>query len=161
VSKRDTYTPSASGVSFDNETNGFISEDTQAAIEEVFELSQNSSKGFVLYGYNGNANNGRYLEFFEGISSDVAPLEITDNPLEILTIVSRTVGVNATCTIGYYDIQAGLPGVLLHTTTFSANKEVIETGSPIFTLPAGGHLAVVIDSGSIQKPHIYFVGRGG
>jgi hypothetical protein len=116
------------------------------------------SKGFVFCQYNGNANVGRYLEFFSGIDSNIAPIYST-TALNVVEIVSATTSANATCTIGFYNNTT-----LLYTVTFSAVKRVISTGtpaSPLLTLPATGSLKVKIDSGSINRPHIYFIAQGG
>jgi hypothetical protein len=146
---------------FDNSTNGFIANTTQGAIEELQSLVQESSKAFTFCQYNGNAGTGRHLEFFSGIGSNDAPLRVI-GPLTVLTIVARTTGVNATCTIGFYDDTPITP-VLLYTLTFSASKEVVlSVPTPgLFIVPADGKLRITVTSGSISKPHLYFTGQGG
>lgn len=152
--------PVAKEIPIEDTGNLYTSVNVEDALQESISLAQGTSKGYLLYFYNGNANSGRYLEFFSGISSNDAPL-YTDTNITITNIVSRTVGTSATCTIGFYDISAGLPGTLLHTTTFSNNKAVIETNQTgLFTVTSMGELAIKIDSGSIQKPHCYLVLRG-
>lgn len=139
-----------------------VSTNSEDAIKEVFNYFLNSGKTFVFEYYGGNANAGRVLDMFPGISMDEAPLEIV-NPFVITRVVARTTAATATCDIGFYDIQSGTP-VLLHTTTFSNVKKVVESGAyatPVFTLPASCQLMVKIASGSINKPHIYFSGIGG
>lgn len=60
-SGRDNFTPAAEQVPFDNETNGFISEDTQAAIEEVKSaLLVSASPGFT-WGKSGNTTSNSWL----------------------------------------------------------------------------------------------------
>jgi hypothetical protein len=155
-------TQPAKATPFDNSTNGFTSTEVQSAIEEVFTIAGNATRAFTFSSYGGNANTGRYLEFFSNIASNEAPIEVI-NALNVITIVCRTSAANATCTIGFYNIQPTTP-VLLYTVTFSAVKSVLNNGSiaiPLFTLPATGQLAIKIDSGSISKPHIYFTGQGG
>lgn len=144
---------------FDNSTNGFTSITTQGAIEEVYNIASTSSRAFTFCQFNGNANAGRYVEFFSGIASNEAPLRVI-NALQVLTVVARTTAINATCTIGFYDITPVTP-TLLYTATFSAVKELVLTGTPLFTVPANGKLAIKVDSGSISKPHIYLTGQGG
>jgi hypothetical protein len=155
---RDEFIQVATSVPFDNSVNGFNSDNVQDAIEEVQAHTFENSKGFIFCSYNGNGNVGRYLEFFSGIDSSIAPLKVIGS-LDILTIVTRTTASNATCTIGFYDI-ATTP-TLLYTVTFSKAKEVINTDTILFTLPANGELAIKVDSGSINKPYMYFVARGG
>lgn len=130
----------------------------QEAIEFTYNLVTSSSRSFTQFSYGGNANTGRYLEFFPAIDTNEAPLYVV-NALSVYSIVARTTAVNATCTIGFYNDTT-----LLHTITFSAVKQVIVTATPptpIFTLPATGQLKVKIDSGSIAKPHLYITGQGG
>jgi hypothetical protein len=146
---------------FDNTTvlGSEINEDNaQEAIEKIYSLVTSSSRSFNQFSYGGNANVGRFLEFFPSINLDEAPLRVINN-LEIYTIVARTTSTSATCTIGFYDNLT-----LLYTLTFTANKEVVVNTlppNPIFTLPASGNLKIKIDSGSIAKPHLYITGQGG
>jgi len=153
---------SAIDLPFDPSTSSLISTTTQEAIVESTTLILGTSKAFILAKYNGNAITGRYLEFWAGISSDDAPIESTA-PLKCLEIISRTTSATATATLGFYDIEPTTP-VLLHTTTFSATKDVVEAGtsaSPLFTLPALGQLAIKVDSGAILTPHLSFITQGG
>ena len=148
-------------IPFDNTGSSLTSTLTGPAIRELSAEIDDSSRSFTFASYGGNANAGRYLEIFPGIDTSEAPL-LVSNSFKVLHIVSRTTAANATCTIGFYDIQS--TPVLLYTTTFSAVKQVVETGTssvPLFTLPSSGQLAIKIDSGSISKPHLYFTGQGG
>jgi len=155
---RDEFIQVARTVPFDNSSNGFTSQDTQSAIEEVNNKVVQSSKAFTFAAYNGNANTGRYLEFFSGISSDLAPIKVI-GALTVLAIVARTTSTSSTCDIGFYNIVS--TPVLLYTVSFSNQKEVIVSSPSLFVLPASGELAIKIDSGSISKPHLYFTGQGG
>jgi hypothetical protein len=151
--------PVAKSIPFDNTTNSFLSKDVQSAIEEARDLIADSSKAFTFCYYNGNAGTGRFLEFFPNIGSNEAPIRVV-GPLDVLTIVARTTGSNATCTVGFYNYTPVTP-VLLYTLTFTAVKEVVISGLPVFTVPANGTLVIRVDSGSITKPHLYFSGQGG
>jgi hypothetical protein len=147
---------------FDPIGTSLISTDTESAIKEVSEAAFNSSKGFLLAQYNGNANTGRYLEFFPGIASNEAPI-LVPNPYKGITIVARTSATNATCAIRVADISTGSP-VALYDITFNAVKQVIASGSPsspLFTTGSNAQIAIFIQSGSISKPHLYIVGQGG
>jgi len=143
---------------FDPTGSPLISTTSEEAIKEIAGNVGTASRAFTFAQYNGNANTGRYLEFFSGIASSDAPI-YTPEALKILTIVSRTTGTSATCTIGFYNSTA-----LLYTLTHTAQKQVILIGTsalPIFTVPAMAELNIKIDSGSITKPHLYFVAQGG
>ena len=151
--------PVATSIPFDNETNGFVSDNVQDAIEEVNNfVSSLSNETFVFFQYNGNANVNRYLELFSGISVDDAPLKSLRD-FYITGIVARTTASAATCTISFLDIQPTTP-VTLYTITFNNQKDVLIDMAPqIFTLPANGELAIRVTSGSILKPHIYIIGQ--
>jgi len=159
---RVNITPVAKTVPFDNTTAMLPNSptETQSAIEELRNLVVDSSKAFTFCQYNGNAGTGRFLEFFSGISSNDAPLQVVGE-LTVLTIVARTTATSATCTIGFYNATPN-PDTLLYTVTFSNQKEVIlDSIMGLFSVPAGGQLYIKIDSGSIAKPHLYFTGQGG
>jgi hypothetical protein len=147
---------------FDPGTSGMVSTNSEDAIKEANQKADDADRFYVFASYGGNAGVGRYLEVFSNINMLDAPLE-SPEILSILTIVARTTDAAATCTIGFYNIQPVTP-VLLYTVTFSAQKKVTLTAtlaSPLFVLPAGGQLAIKIDSGSIGKPHVYFTAHGG
>ncbi len=142
---------------FDPTGSSLVSTNTEAAIKEIATNVGTSSRAFTFCQYGGNANVGRFLEFFAGIDSDQAPL-YTPVALKMLTIVSRGTA-SATCGISFYDNTT-----LLYTVTHTAVQQVVTTGtpaSPIFTVPAGASLKVKVSSGSIIKPHLYFVAQGG
>lgn len=60
--RRDEFTPVAETIPFDNSTNDFISEDVQAAIEEIAnDIATSASPGFS-FGRSGNVTAGAYLQ---------------------------------------------------------------------------------------------------
>jgi len=142
---------------FDPTGSSLASTNTEDAIKELASTVGTSSRAFTFASYGGNANTGRYLEFFPSIDSNLAPL-YSPVALKLLTIVSRGTA-SATCTIGFYN-----GATLLYTLTHTASSQVVVNGTPalpIFTLPALGSLSIKVDSGSITKPHLYFVAQGG
>ena len=154
--------PVARSIPFDNSIAVLNNDpqDLQHAIEELRLEVKDSSRGFTFCQFNGNANTGRFLEFFSGIASSEAPI-YTPTALEALTIVARTSAASATCTIGFYDVSPVTP-VLLYTLTFTAQKQVVlDDPAGLFTLPAMGSLAIKVDSGSISKPQLYLIVKGG
>jgi hypothetical protein len=160
MSKRDEFQPVANEVPFDNTVDPLCNLQSENVEDVIYELcgkiqqSADASLALLLVYYNGNANAGRFLEFFPGIDSDIAPIFVPF-PVQITTIVGRTAAVNATCTIGVYSDTT-----LLYTIVFSAQKVVTYTGNPLATIPANGNLKVKIISGSINRPHLYFIMRG-
>lgn len=156
--------PVAVSVPFDGSgaSPAFSSLNVQDGILEARDTAVGTSaKGFIFCAYVGNANVGRYLEFFNNIDSNSAPLLFV-GATKVIRIVSATTATNATCTIGFYDLQSGSP-VLLYTQTFTAVKRKNDIGSyatPVFTIPLDAQLAIKVDTGSILSPHIYFVIEG-
>ena len=144
-------------------TNGFISKNAQEAIEEALALAISNDRFLVLSQYNGNANTGRYLEFYSGISTDDAPLVFGDNPSNMISVIASTTSISSTASIGFYDLNGGTP-VLLYTLTMDGLKRKIDSGTPttpLFVIPANALLAIKIDNNSIQKPHLQLVMSSG
>jgi len=147
----------AAEIPYDNTGTGLTGSTVQEVITEIA-TSSIITRTTTLWYYGGNANTGRYLELFPALPSNEAPLSnIGASYAE--KIIVRTTSVTATCTIGFYNIQPVTP-VLLYTATMTAQKKLGLTGT-LFTLPAGGELAILVDTGSINKPHIQLVTRGG
>ena len=148
---------------FDPTGSPITSRDTENAIKEVYNLAFASSKAFLLAQYGGNANVGRYLELFANIASNEAPILVT-TPYKGITIVARTTSASATCAIQVLDIKVPASPIVLYTLTFTAQKQVVASGtpsSPLFTSASNAELAFVVSSGSIAKPHLYIIGQGG
>lgn len=155
--------PVASGIPFDPTGSSLVSTEVNAAIIEVLNASFDSSKGFLLASYGGNANTGRYLEIFPGIASSDAPI-LVSNAYKGIAIVARTTSVNATCTIRVLDIKTPGSPIVLYTLTFTASKQATAFGSPaspLFTSASNAQIAFDIGSGSINSPHLYIIGQGG
>jgi hypothetical protein len=129
------------------------SQESQSAIEESLTKAIGNDRILVFSFLNGNAGNGKYLEIYSGIDMFDAPLVATTT-LRAKNINARTTSANATCTLGFYDLVPVTP-TLLYTLTFTAQKEVSVTGAPdLFVLSIGMKLAIKVDSGSINKPHL-------
>ena len=62
MSRRDDYTPSAEGVGFDNDTNGFTADDVQGAIEELSNTVNTSASPGFSFGRSSNVNSGTWLQ---------------------------------------------------------------------------------------------------
>lgn len=142
-------------------SNGFVSKNVQEAIEEALALAVANDRFLVLAQYNGNANNGRLLEFYSGIDSGDAPIVFGNVNTNIINIVSSTTDVSSNATIGFYN-SAVDPLLLIPIYTLSMNnlKRKTDAGSPIaplFSLPPNALLTVKVDSNSIQKPQLQIV----
>lgn len=156
-------TPVAQSTPFESEperSNGFTSKNVQEAIEEALALAISNDRYLVLAQYNGNANNGRILEFFTGIDSNDAPLHFNGDTI-VTSIISSTTANSSNAHIGFYD-KFNDPGLTtpLYTLDMNGQKFVevtVPTTSPLFSIPSNGELLVKIDSSSIQKPHLQII----
>jgi len=152
--------PVAQAIPFEPNRNGseIGSENVQDAIEEVKLDALNNDRFLLLAAFNGNANAGRYLEYFTGIDSSIAPI-LYSVPARITDIVAATTSASATCTIQFVDIRVLATPVVLYTVTFNKVKRVVldsTPDAPLFLVPNDAQLAIRIGSGSINRPHIYF-----
>lgn len=140
--------------------NGFQSKNVQEAIEEARGLALSSDRYLILSDYNGNANNGRLLEFFNGLDSLEAPLYF-DTGTKVLQIVSTTTATDSDAMISFFD-PANDPTLStpLYTLDMNNQKRVIDNATlavPLFTIPISGALTVRVTQNSILKPHIQLI----
>lgn len=136
----------------------FVSTDVQNAIEEALVQAVSNDRFLVLTEYNGNANVGRYLEFFSGINSEDAPL-FNLNITKVIGIVCATTSVSSDASIGFFDLNVS-DTVPLYTLTMDNLKRKIDSGSPsipLFSIPTNGELGIRVTLNSINKPHCYIV----
>jgi len=99
-SGRDEFTPPAVAVPFDNDTNGFISEEVQGAIEEIANaVSTSASPGFS-FGKSGNIAANAYLQN-ETVPSNISGRYVyITNP--VITRVFISVQIASTFDVAVY-----------------------------------------------------------
>ena len=140
---------------FDNSTNGWVSTNVQAAIEEALSVAiGNDSYSFVA-SYNGNANVGRYLEVFPAIGSDSAPLIFPTDA--ILTAVSLGVVAVGTGTIGFFKSTDLVTPI--YSISITAESRKLDTTVMGAEFDALDELSIRVTSGSFNKPFIRVWGR--
>lgn len=141
-------------------SNGFTSKNVQEAIEEALALAIANDRFPVLAKYNGNGNPGRLLEFYNGIDSGDAPY-FFDAGANSLQIVGSTTAPSSNAMVNFYDVvNDPTMATPLYTFDYNGNKRVIDNGTiavPLFTVPAGGALAIEVDSDSVNKPHFQMI----
>ncbi len=155
--------PVASAVPFDGseKTDGtpvippLTSTNVRDAIFEAIARAGLESRSLIFSQYNGNANTGRYLEFFVGISSFDAPL-YTDAGFDVYAITSATTSTSSTADIGFFDLNVS-DTVPIYTLSMGGNKRKIESNEPLFSVSASGEFAIRVTNNSIQKPHLQLV----
>lgn len=132
---------------FDNTSNGFISTNVQAAIEEARAEAVANDRYAFLASYGGNANTGRYLEIYPSIGSNDAPFDIPDSS-RIITVVLGAVA-NSTGTVSIYKTSNLATPIASFSLTAQTRADF--TGLNIALL-ATDELAVKVSAGSFNKP---------
>lgn len=131
----------AESVPFDNDSNGFVSENTQEAIEEVREEG-GSARMAVNYGYDGNANNNTWLQTFKGVASNDGPFIVAESGT--LTSLSLSYRLSSTTTVSVY-----VNGVITDSISIvSGNRGFVDGLST--ALVAGDEISARITSGSAR-----------
>ena len=131
----------------------FVSVETQSAIEEALSQAISNDRYLILSHYGGNANVGRYFEFYPNEGSDVLPLFLVA-PSKILSVTLQTSAANATCTVGIFDLNVSSV-TPLYTIVMTAQKRVQYNGTvaaPLAVVSANALLAIRVVTGSINNP---------
>lgn len=131
------------------------SQNVQDAIEEAKQDALSNDRFLLLCSYNGNANTGRYLEFFPNIDSNIAPILLAA-PSKCLSLVIASTAIH-TASIGFFDLSVSSV-TPVYTASFVAQQRVVFTGSPaspLFTLGTNALFAVRITANSVNRPHVY------
>ena len=84
MSRRDDYVPVAGEIPFDNSANGFLAEETQAAIEEAKQNAEGFPRAGIRSIYNGTVNNNNWLgpsELLPNTPLLVAPVKLKINEI--------------------------------------------------------------------------------
>ena len=129
---------------------GISSKTVQDAIEEAKADALANDRFLVIGHYGGNANVGRYLEFFPNTGSDVGPIYLI-SANSILSVTMQTTSATATCTVGFFDLNVSSI-TPVYSISFAGVKRVSAVGSPLATILAGALLACRITAGSINTP---------
>lgn len=135
---------------------GIESDNVFDAIIEAKNDALNNDRFLLLCSYNGNANTGRYLEFFNGIDSNNAPILLTASS-KCLSIVIASTAIH-TASIGFFNLNVSSV-TPVYTASFVAQQRAVFIGTPtlpLFSLPANALLALRITSSSVNRPHVYF-----
>jgi hypothetical protein len=130
------------------------STNVQDAIEEAKLDALNNDRFLVLGSYNGNANVGRYVEFFPAISSFDAPIFLAASARCLSLVISAT--ANTTATLGVFNLAVSST-VPIYSATYNGTTRTSFIGSPaspLFSVPSNAQLAIRVTSGSASKPYL-------
>lgn len=117
-------------------------------VSEAREIPPSNDRYALIASYNGNANSGRYLEFFPGQSSDVNPFPIPD-PSFIRTVTVST-SAASTGVIAFYknfDFNTPILQVPLTNNTYTKYTTTI-------LINTDDRISCKVISGSLSKPNI-------
>lgn len=137
----------AKSLFFDNSSNGFVANNTQAAIEEAYTLAKNASRGTTTCGFDGTASATRYLEFFSNNPSNNSPLVMPE--ASQLIAISVSASANSTGTLTVYK-----NGVSVQTLSLTAARKNTVSALAI-SFASLDELSVAVTSGSISRPTVF------
>lgn len=138
----------ASETPFDNSINGFISQESQSAIEEAYSLGAATSRGPTVCGFDGSGTAGRWLEFFSNNPSNNSPFILAED-CELIAVSLVTAATSSTSTVGIYK-----NGVLVQSISLTAQKKNAISGLQI-PFNSLDELSTQVTSGSISRPTLF------
>ena len=152
MSKRDDFVQVAQQTPFDNDTNGFVAEDVQGAIEEVNDkVNASASPGFS-FGRSGNVPSDTWLYRPGGVPSNTTgiPMAITGPSVVLVAVGNENV---STFNIQVYEHEGDEVNLTLIGTVsvVSARTGVFSVNFPA---TSGRQLAIKLSSGSAKNPGV-------
>jgi hypothetical protein len=152
---RDQYNQVAETTPFDNATNGFVSEDVQAAVEEVKTLVQTSASPGFSFGRTGVCSGGTYLQC-ETVPSNVSGRWVYINSAAVKRVfVANELTTTFTVEVTYHDGN-GVGEVSIGTVLITAAKG--NDFSVNWAVPTDKQLAVKIANSTANSPKNIVVG---
>lgn len=126
-------------------------------VEQAVNTAANQTIYPIACLYNGNANVGRFLEFYVGIGSDVAPFILPANgKLEYVNL--GTINSAGDCTIGFFRNGDVAP---FYTITILDTFDRTVDPSVNFSLLQGDEIHIKVTAGSRSKPFLrFFINSG-
>lgn len=152
MSRRDDYTPDASGVGFDPAGTDLTSDNTEDAIKELaVTVGVSASPGFQ-FGRAGNLNDGSYLNTVGGVPSNRAGITVAlDNPVITAVYVANQ-------NISTFDIQIfqhdGNEAAITFIGTVTVTAARSGTFAVNFPLVKGRQIATRVNFGSARNCNV-------
>lgn len=142
----------ARGTPFDP-TGSITSTNVQDAIVEVLSIANSNDRYPIQAKYNGNANNGRYLEVFDGINTSDAPFVVPENS-NFVTVTMGSVNSSGAFSMGFFTPpNAATP---FYTASFVNGVNRLTVTGLSIPLLALDEIGVRVVSGSRNKPFVRF-----
>lgn len=148
-------TPVARSVPFDNSANGFISTDTQAAIEEVNNRINTSASPGFSFGRSGNTTAGTYLQC-ETVPSSVSGRWVYINSASVTDVyISNETITTYTIQVIYHNGNLSGATLLGTVTVTAARGGAFSVSWPV---PTNTQIAVLVDPATANNPKNIVVG---
>ena len=156
MSRRDEFVQPARGTPFDNSTNGFMSEDVQAAIEELSNTVDTSASPGFTWGSSGNVTAGSWLV------NDTVPSNKAGRSIFLSNATLEYVFVRCEDATTF-DMEVYEHDGTVYTLITTVSVTAARAGDfPIASLPltTGKELAMKMSSGSAKNPVVGCVLKG-
>ena len=152
MADRFYISPTADSVPFDNDTNGFIADDVQAAIEEARDGNTTLGRSFVIpFSNNGNTANKWISHIPTSEASDTLPYHSAWD-LEIFGVGFSNKNTNIDCDVQIY-INGTAPGDLMYTLQVRNFRYYHETTlSSLFSVSIGDSISIFIKKVGASTP---------
>lgn len=145
-------TPVAESIPFDNDSNGFSSDDVQGAIDELSTVVGASASPGFNFGRSGNVGSGTWLNVTGNVPSNRAGITVALNSPEITQVFVANQNIN-TFDIGIYEHEGDQVNL-----TLLGTVSVVSSRSETFTVSipvtSGRQLAVRVTSGSTKNVNV-------
>lgn len=156
MSGRDEFVQIAGTVPFDNDTNGFISDDVQSAIEELATTTAVSASPGYTWGRSGNTSSGTWL------LNDTVPSNVTGRNFSLyngeLIQVSASNEDTTTAVLGIYQ-HDHTTYTQIATITLSSQIRSVQTYTGV-SVTQNLELAIKVESGSVKNPVVQLLLKG-
>lgn len=149
MSGRDIYTPVAESVPFDNSSNGFVSDNTQAAIEEIDNKVLTSASPGFSFGRSGNVSRGAWLLCETVPSNTTGRLVYINNAIIKKVFIGNEIVGNYTFEVYHHD------GVEINLTLVGSVSIIAKRGDIFnvnWSVPTGKYLAIRVSASSTDQP---------
>lgn len=146
--RRGSSTQVASSVPFDNDTNGFVSDNAQSAIEEVNNNVQTSASPGFSFGRSGNVSSNTWLNC-EGVPSNKSGRYVYINSAYVTRVFVSSEELDTFTLEVFYNDKGGLGLVSLGTVTVTADYG--DAFSVNWAVPTDTELAIQLTTGSAKN----------
>jgi hypothetical protein len=148
MSRRDNFTPVADQIPFDNESNGYVSETTQEAIEETRELAAGFPRAGLALVYNGTAGNNDIISY-SNLTPNTPIVFPVNTQINELTFANNRTSIECDLEIWDGGVATGTLVKTVSVSTAATNNQVFDLNADNLTFSAGDFIQIrYIDQGT-------------